>query len=199
VSEDRAGLPILTFANAAAWETWLASQPRDCKGVWLKLARKGSGTPSVTKAEAIDGALCHGWIDGQLQPYDDRAWLVRFTPRASRSKWSENNRRRALELIAEGRVRRAGLAEIEAAKADGRWDRAYAPQSTAEMPPDLKAALDAAPTALKLFDALDSANRYAILYRIHEAKRPETRAARIETFVEMLTRGQTVHPRRGRT
>ena len=199
MDEERAGLPVLAFADAGAWDAWLAGQPRDCRGVWLKLAKKGSATPSVTRAEAIDGALCHGWIDGQLQPYDDSAWLVRFPPRTSRSKWSENNRRRALELIAEGSVCHAGLAEIEAAKADGRSDAGYASQSTAEVPADLQAALDAAPTARNLFSELDAANRYAILYRVHEARKAETRAARIQRFVEMLKRGETVHPRRGKT
>jgi uncharacterized protein YdeI (YjbR/CyaY-like superfamily) len=196
VSEERAGLPIRAFADAKAWEAWLAAQPRDSKGVWLKLAKKGSALASVTKAEAIDVALCHGWIDGQLQPSDDRSWLVRFTPRTAKSRWSQINRRRAAELIEQGRVGPAGLAEIEAAKADGRWDAAYSPQSKAETPPDLEAALDAAPAAKALFSQLDSANRYAILYRIHEAKKPETRAARIEKFIGMLNRGETIHPRR---
>ena len=197
-AEERAGLPVLAFADAAAWEAWLAAQPPGSKGVWLKLAKKGSGIASVSKAQAIDAALCHGWIDGQLQPYDDRAWLVRFTPRKPRSKWSEVNRKRAQELIAEGRMSPAGLAEIEAARSDGRWSQAYAPQRTAEVPADLQSALDAAPAARKLFGELDGANRYAILYRIHDAKKPETRAARIARFVDMLNRGETIHPRRGK-
>jgi uncharacterized protein YdeI (YjbR/CyaY-like superfamily) len=196
MAEERAGLPIFAFADSAAWESWLAAQPRDSRGCWLKLAKKRSGVASVSKPEAIDGALCHGWIDGQLQPYDDRAWLVRFTPRKSRSKWSEVNRRRALELIGLDRVSEAGHAEIAAAKADGRWDAAYAPQSTAAVPEDLRVALDAEPAALKLFDLLDGANRYAILYRVHEAKKPETRAARIEKFVAMLARGEIIHRRK---
>jgi uncharacterized protein YdeI (YjbR/CyaY-like superfamily) len=191
--EERAGLPIRAFADLAAWEAWLADQPRSSPGVWLKLAKASAGVASVTKAEAIDGALCHGWIDGQLNPYDDDWWLIRFTPRKPRGKWSEKNRKRATELMAEGRIARAGRAEIDAAKADGRWEAAYAPQGSATVPDDLAAALDAAPTARAFFDTLTGANRYAILYRVHEAKKPETRAARIAKFVAMCARGETVH------
>lgn len=193
MEKNRAGLPIISFHDLAAWEAWLAVQPRDSKGVWLKLAKKSAGTASVSKPEAIDGALCHGWIDGQLDPFDAHWWLIRFTPRKPRSKWSEKNRRRAGELLAEGRIAEAGLAEIDAAKADGRWDSAYAPASTATLPDDLAAALDADPKARAFFDALTGANRYAILYRIHDAKKPETRAARIAKFVAMCAAGQTVH------
>ncbi|MGH6615574.1 YdeI/OmpD-associated family protein [Sphingomonas sp.] len=192
----RAGLPILPFADAAAWEAWLGAQPRDCKGVWLKFAKAGTGVPSVSKAQAIDGALIHGWIDGQLNPFDHHWWLVRFTPRKARSKWSENNRLRATELIAAGRIAPAGQAEIDAAKADGRWDAAYASQSTIEVPDDLIAAFDAEPAARAFFDTLTGANRYAILYRIHDAKKPETRAARIAKFVSMCARGETLHGNR---
>ena len=193
MTEVRAGLPILAFPNAAAFDAWLAKQPAESPGLWLKLSKKGSGIPSVAKAEAIDAALCHGWIDGQLNPYDEKSWLVRFTPRRPGSKWSQVNARRAEELAAAGRMRPAGLAEMEAAKADGRWHAAYAPQSRAEVPPDLKAALDANPKAAAFFAGLKGANRYAILYRIGDAKRPETRARRIAAFVEMLARGETVH------
>ena len=199
MSETRAGLPILAFANAAAWEAWLAEQPRDAPGVWLKLAKKSAGAASVSKAEAIDGALCHGWIDGQLNPYDEHWWLIRFTPRKARSIWSEKNRARAGELIGAGRVAAAGHAEIDAAKADGRWDAAYAPQSTITMPDDLAAALAEEPRARAFFDSLESSNRYAILYRVHEAKKPETRAARIAKFVGMCVRGERVHPKVERT
>ncbi len=149
--------------------------------------------PSVSKAEAIDGALIHGWIDGQLNPFDADWWLIRFTPRKPRSKGSEKNRIRATELIAAGRVAPAGLREIEAAQADGRWAAAYAPQSTITVPDDLAVALDAEPGARAFFDTLTGANRYAILYRIHEAKKPETRTARIAKFVGMCARGETVH------
>ncbi|MDH7974333.1 YdeI/OmpD-associated family protein [Sphingomonas sp. AR_OL41] len=189
----RAGLPIRAFADLAAWEAWLAAEPRSSSGVWLKLAKASAGVPSVSKAEAIDGALCHGWIDGQLNPYDDDWWLIRFTPRKNRSKWSEKNRSRAIELVAAGRVAVAGHAEIDAAKADGRWDAAYPPQSSVTVPEDLAAALDAEPGARGFFDQLDSANRYAILYRVHEAKKPATRAARIAKFTGMCARGERVH------
>ena len=193
MESERAGLPIRAFADLAAWETWLAAEARSSPGVWLKLAKASAGAASVSKAEAIDGALCHGWIDGQLNPFDDDWWLIRFTPRKSRSKWSENNRKRAVELIADGRVTRAGLAEIDAAKADGRWEVAYAPQGSATVPDDLAAALDAQPKARAFFDTLTGANRYAILYRVHEAKKPETRASRIAKFVAMCAHGETVH------
>jgi uncharacterized protein YdeI (YjbR/CyaY-like superfamily) len=191
--EMRSGLPIIGFEEPAAFDAWLASEPRDSKGLWLKLAKKGAEVASLSKADAIDAALCHGWIDGQLDKYDEAYWLVRFTPRKRASKWSEVNRRRALELIAQGRMHPGGLAEIEAAKADGRWDAAYAPASTAQVPPDLQAALDASPEAASFFATLKGANRYAILYRIATAKREETRARRIADFVAMLQRGETVH------
>lgn len=193
---ERGGLPVLEFADAAAWETWLAAQSRDdsgTTGLWLKLAKAGNDASSLTKAQAIDAALCHGWIDGQIDKWDHAWFLTRFTPRKRTSKWSENNRKRAEQLIAEGRVAPAGLAEIAAAKADGRWDTAYAPASTAEEPEDLKAALNALPEARAFFDTLTGANRYAILYRVQTAKKPETRAARIEKFVGMCARGETVH------
>lgn len=193
MAEMRNGLPILGFADAASFEAWIADQPRSSGGLWLKLAKKGSGIASLSKAEAIDAALCNGWIDGQLGKYDESCWLVRFTPRKPRSKWSQVNATRAAELIEVGRMRPAGLAQVEAAKADGRWDEAYAPQSRAQVPPDLEAALDANPKAASFFATLKGANRYAILYRIDDAKRPETRARRIQTFVAMLERGETLH------
>ena len=191
--ETKAGLPILDFPDRAALEAWLAAEGRESAGIWLRLAKKGSSRAGVLRAEAIDAALCFGWIDGQLDKYDEESWLIRFTPRRPRGKWSARNKARAEELIAEGRMRPRGLAEIEAAKADGRWDAAYAPQSEAEVPDDLKAALDASPKAAAFFATLKGANRYAILYRIGEAKKPETRAARIAKFVAMLERGETLH------
>lgn len=194
---ERAGLPIVAFDDAAAWEAWLAAQPREHKGLWLKLAKAGNSASTLAKAQAIDGALIHGWIDGQLNPYDDAWWLIRFTPRKPRGKWSEKNRARAIELTAEGRIAAGGQAEIDAAKADGRWDAAYAPQSTAAVPDDLAVALAAAPGARAFFDRLDAANRYAILYRVGDAKKPGTRAARIAKFAAMCAAGETVHPRRG--
>ena len=190
------GLPIHAFETEAEWARWLAGNGTSSQGLWLKFYKKGSGNPCVGKAEAIEAALCHGWIDGQLDSFDDAAWLVRFTPRKSTSKWSELNRKTAERLIAEGRMAPAGLAEVERAKADGRWDAAYAPQSQAAVPEDLAAALDAAPKAKAFFETLTGANRYAILYRTHNAKKPETRKARIEKFVAMLARGETIHPKK---
>ena len=190
--EMRAGLPVIGFDDAAAFGAWLAAEPRTSRGLWLKLAKKGTAVTGLSKAEAIDAALCHGWIDGQLDKYDAESWLVRFTPRKRASKWSKVNRTRAAELIEQGRMQPAGLAEIEAAKADGRWDAAYAPASTAQVPPDLQAALDASPRAAAFFATLKGANRYAILYRIQEAKRADTRARRIEKFVAMCARGETL-------
>ena len=193
-AETKAGLPILSFANAAAFASWLANQPRTAPGLWLKIAKKGSGIPSLTKADAIDAALCHGWIDGQLDKYDAQCWLIRFTPRKTRSKWSDANRTRALELIDAGKMAAAGMAEIEAAKADGRWNAAYAPASRATVPPDLQVALDANPKAARFFATLTGANRYAVVYRIGTARKPETRARKIASFVAMLERGETLHP-----
>lgn len=191
--EMRSGLSIIGFEDAVAFDAWLAAEPRTSKGLWLKLAKKGTKVASLSKADAIDAALCHGWIDGQLDKYDEARWLVRFTPRKPASKWSEINRARALELIAQGRMRPAGLAEVEAAKADGRWDAAYAPASTAQVPPDLQAAFDASPEAAAFFATLTGANRYAVLYRVSTAKKAETRAKRIAEFVAMLQRGETFH------
>jgi uncharacterized protein YdeI (YjbR/CyaY-like superfamily) len=191
--EMRAGLPIIGFPDVAAFEAWLAEQPAGSPGLWLKLAKQGSGIVSLSKAEAIDAALCHGWIDGQLHPYDEACWLTRFTPRKRASKWSEKNRARALELIADGRMQPSGLAEVASAQADGRWDAAYAPASTAEVPADLQVALDADPAAAAFFATLTGANRYAILYRIGAVKKPETRARKIAQYVEMLARGETLH------
>jgi uncharacterized protein YdeI (YjbR/CyaY-like superfamily) len=191
--EMRAGLPILTFADARAFEAWLESQGPLGAGLWLTMAKKGAPQRTLTKSEAIDIALCHGWIDGQLDTYDEHYWLTRFTPRKPRSKWSELNCTRAAALIAQGRMRPAGLAQIENAKSDGRWDRAYAPASRAEPPPDLVAALAANPKAAAFFATLTGANRYAILYRIGAVKAPKTRARKIAQFVAMLERGETIH------
>lgn len=196
MTEERGGLPILGFSEASAFEDWLEAQPDGSPGLWLKIAKKGSGASSVTKQEAIDAALCHGWIDGQLNPYDEHTWLVRFTPRKSQSRWSQVNRARALELIGEGRMRPAGLAQIESARSDGRWEAAYAPASRAEVPQDFRKALDANPAAAAFFATLTGADRYAVLYRLTAAKRPETRARNIEDFVTMLARRETVHAAR---
>jgi uncharacterized protein YdeI (YjbR/CyaY-like superfamily) len=194
----RRDLPVLAFKSQQAWHDWVASQPAQSPGLWLKLAKKSSGITGVSKAEAIDTALCHGWIDGQLDSLDDKYWLVRFTPRQAGSKWSEKNRDRALQLIEAGRMQPAGLKEIERAQKDGRWNAAYAPQATAEVPDDLGAALAKNKKARAFFETLDRANRFAILYRIHNAKKAETRAARIEKFVAMLAAGETIHPQKSR-
>ena len=193
MTERRGGLPILTFRNGESFEKWLEQQPADAAGAWLKLARKSAGSPGLTKAEAIDSALCHGWIDGQLDKYDESHWLVRFTPRKARSKWSEVNKRRATELLAEGRMRESGIAQIESAKSDGRWAAAYAPASSATVPADLQDALDGNPRAAQFFATLKGANRYAILYRIGSVKRPATRARKIAEFIAMLEHGETIH------
>ncbi|MEV4567738.1 YdeI/OmpD-associated family protein [Nonomuraea sp. NPDC049419] len=191
---EKQGLPIIAFPSQEAFEKWLEAEYEGSAGLWLQIAKKESGIPSVTYAEALDVALCFGWIDGQKAAFDDEHWLQRFTPRQARSKWSKVNRGRAEQLIAAGRMRPAGLAQIAAAKADGRWEAAYAGQKTATVPDDLQAALDAEPAAAQFFATLDSRNRYSILYRVNDAKKPETRAARIEKFVAMLRENQKIHP-----
>jgi uncharacterized protein YdeI (YjbR/CyaY-like superfamily) len=198
MANTKRDVPIIAFRSQQAWHDWLASQAVDSEGLWLKLAKKSSRVLCVSKPEAIDTALCHGWIDGQLGSFDENYSLVRFTPRRSSSKWSERNRTRALQLIEMGRMLPAGMREIERAQKDGRWEVAYAPQSTAEVPDDLKAALTRNKKAIQFFETLDRANRYSILYRVQQAKKPETRAARIEKFVTMLAAGETVHPKKAK-
>lgn len=193
MTELRGNLPILLFAAQAAFEEWLAQQQEGAAGAWLRMAKKGAEITSLTKAEAIDAALCHGWIDGQLDKYDAESWLIRFTPRGGRSKWSEVNRNRAEDLIAAGRMRPRGLAEVQRAKTDGRWAAAYAPASTAKVPGDLAEALARSPKAAAFFATLTGANRYAVLYRIGAVKRAETRARKIAAFVAMLERGENLH------
>ncbi len=192
--ETRAGLPVVAFPSAGEWEAWLEVQGPGAPGLWLRFPKKGSGIAGLAHAEALDVALCFGWIDGQTAREDDRHWLQRFTPRGPRSTWSRLNRERALELIAEGRMRPGGLAAVEAARADGRWDRAYEPQSTAAVPDDLRRALAETPGAAEAFAGLDSRNRYAVLHRVAGARRAETRARRIEQYVAMLARGERLHP-----
>jgi uncharacterized protein YdeI (YjbR/CyaY-like superfamily) len=189
-------LPVQSFETRAQWSRWLAAKGASSKGIWLKFYKKGSGRSTVSKAEAVEVALAHGWIDGQLDSFDDTAWLARFTPRTSKSKWSEINRKTAERLIKAKAMTAAGLKQVERAKADGRWDAAYASQGTATVPDDLAAALDASPKAKAFFATLKGANRYAILYRIHAAKKPETRKARIEKFIAMLERGEVIHPKK---
>jgi len=186
-------LPQLAFASGAEWEAWLDEHHADADGVAVKIAKKGSGIPSVAYPEVLDIALCFGWIDGRRNALDDRFFLQRFGPRRSRSRWSKINRDKAQALIAAGRMRPAGLAEVERAKADGRWDAAYAGQRAMTVPEDLQRELDARPQAAAFFAGLSSQNRYAILYRLHDAKRPETRARRLEKFVAMLEAGETVY------
>jgi uncharacterized protein YdeI (YjbR/CyaY-like superfamily) len=187
-------LPVVCFESADAWDAWLAAHHADSPGVWLKIAKKGSGVRSVSYSDALDVALCHGWIDGQKGRHDDEYWLQRFTPRKPGSRWSQINTERAEALIASGRMGPAGLQEVERARADGRWEQAYASQSRMTVPEDLARALAANPRAADFFATLDSANRYAVLYRIASAKRPETRAKRIGTFVAMLSEHKKIHP-----
>jgi len=194
VAELYRGQPVLAFPDPAGWEKWLAAEHVGSTGLWLKLAKKGCPDITVSYAETLDVALCFGWIDGQKRPLDDEYWLQRFTPRKPGSKWSKINRGKAAALTAAGQMQPAGLREVEAAKADGRWAAAYDGQRTATVPDDLRQALDQDEEAAAFFATLDRGNRYAILYRIHEAKKPETRAARIAKFVAMLQVHQTVHP-----
>ena len=190
--EEVAGLPVISFATVPDCEAWFAEHHADQRGIWLKIGKVGSAK-TVTYAEALDIALCYGWIDGQKRGYDQTSWLQRFTPRGPRSKWSQINRDKAEALIRADRMQPAGQAQIDAAKADGRWEAAYAGQKSATVPEDLAAALAADPEAKAFFDTLTGANRYAILYRIQDAKKPETRAARIAKFVEMCRRHETIH------
>lgn len=194
MTEPRSALGrVLRFATAADFEAWLnATHDRD-PGIWLEIAKKASHDRSVTYAEAIDVALCFGWIDGQKRRGGDEHWLQRFTPRSSRSRWSKINRDKAQRLIAAGRMRPAGLAEIERARADGRWAAAYEGQRRATIPDDLQRELDRDPKAGAAFAELDAQNRYSIIWRITDAKRPETRARRVAKYVDMLCGGERIH------
>jgi uncharacterized protein YdeI (YjbR/CyaY-like superfamily) len=187
-------LPVMTFESTDAWDTWLAAHHADSPGLWLKIAKKGAAGRTVSYSDALDVALCHGWIDGQKGRHDDDYWLQRFTPRKPDGNWSKINTERAVALIASGRMRPAGLREVERARADGRWEQAYESQSRVTVPEDLARALAANERAGAFFATLDSANRYAILYRIGTAKKPETRAKRIDTFVTMLSEHKKIHP-----
>lgn len=187
-------LPIIPFASSGAWEAWLEEQHAVSHGVWLKIAKKGSGIESVTFAEALDAALCYGWIDSQANKFDGDYWLQRFTPRRPGSKWSQVNREKVAKLVETGRMRPAGLREVERAKADGRWDAAYEPPSAATVPEDLRIELEKNEVAREFFETLDSTNRYAILYRIQDARRPETRARRIAKYVAMLAGHEKLYP-----
>jgi len=183
-----------SFASPAAFSAWLAKNHADSEGVWLKLAKKASKTKSITYAEAVDVALCWGWIDGQKQTAEDGFWLQKVTPRRPKSIWSQINCKKALALIDAGQMRASGLAEVERAKADGRWKSAYASAKSSSVPPDLSAALAKNARARKFFETLEARNRYAILWRIGQAKKAETRAARIAKFVSMLANHEKLHP-----
>lgn len=190
----RPDLPVISFASRRAWETWLEEHHAASEGLWLKLAKKDSGIETVSSAEAVEVALCYGWIDGQVRKLDEDFWLQRFTPRRSRSKWSKVNRQKATELMERGVMRPAGLREVERARQDGRWDAAYDPPSTATVPEDLRRELEKNDKAREFFSKLDGTNRYAILYQIQDAKRSETRARRIAKYVAMLAEQKKLYP-----
>lgn len=189
-------LPMLSFATTRAWSKWLAANHASSPGIWLKIAKKGGSSKSVTYAEALEIALAWGWIDGQKGKLDETWWLQRFTSRKAKSPWSKINRAKAEALIAAGAMEAPGLLEVDRAKRDGRWQRAYDGAASASMPVDLAAAFARSAGALAFFETLDSANRYAILYRVQTAKKPETRAERIERFVAMCARHERIHPPR---
>jgi uncharacterized protein YdeI (YjbR/CyaY-like superfamily) len=191
---DATDQPIRLFPTQKAWETWLRRNHDSASGLWLRLGKKSSTVKSVSYAEALDVALSYGWIDGQKRSYDESSWLQRFVPRARRSLWSRINREKAEALMGSGKMQPAGLAAVELARQDGRWLAAYDSPSRATVPADFKTVLDQHPKAKAFFAKLDRANRYAILFRIQTVKQPETRARRIQHFIGMLERGETVHP-----
>jgi uncharacterized protein YdeI (YjbR/CyaY-like superfamily) len=186
--------PTLTFTNQAEWESWLELHGGVTSGAWLRLAKRTANRPTVSYAEALESALCHGWIDGQKQAESEHYWLQRFTPRGARSIWSKINKAKAEALISAGRMRPAGMIEVDRAKKDGRWEGAYSPASKSTIPDDLQKALDANKKAKAFFATLNSQNRYAILFRIQNVKKAETRARKIAQFVEMLANGEKLHP-----
>jgi uncharacterized protein YdeI (YjbR/CyaY-like superfamily) len=192
ISEKRD--PVMSFASQAAWEKWLAGRHETSNGVWLRIAKKGTGADSVSYAEALETAICYGWIDGQKDRSEEGYWLQRFTRRKLNSKWSKVNREKATELIESGRMKPPGLREVERAKQDGRWEAAYDAQSRATVPEDLQRKLAEDNRAREFFATLDSRNRYAILFRIQDAKKPETRARRIEKYVAMLAAHEKIYP-----
>lgn len=192
--ESSKELLILGFATQQDWEAWLVEHSADPTGIWLKIAKKATGTQSISYTEALEGALCYGWIDGQKAALDEQYWLQKFTPRRPKSVWSQINRDKANALIEAGRMQPSGLRQVELARADGRWDAAYAGQSSATVPDDLQKALDNNPLARDFFLTLNSVNRYAIIFRVQTAKKAETRAAKIQKFVEMLAKGEKIYP-----
>ena len=187
-----ADLPIVQLPDQSAWRDWLQANHASQDGVWLKFAKKGSPTGTVNYAEALEEALCFGWIDGQVRRHDEHFYLQRFTPRRTRSKWSQNNVEKAERLIAEGRMQAPGLAQIEAARGDGRWEAAYPAQSQAEVPEDFARALDASPAAAQFFATLTGSTRYAFLYRLHNVADPDARAKRIARYIELLSERRTL-------
>jgi uncharacterized protein YdeI (YjbR/CyaY-like superfamily) len=187
-------LPVLLFESQADWAAWLDAHHAESPGLWLRLAKKASGIPSVNYDQALEAALCYGWIDGQKKSYDETSWLQKFTRRGPKSIWSKINREKATRLIESGQMKPAGLEAVERAKQDGRWDAAYDSSSSASVPSDLQAALDGNAEARAFFATLNSANRYAILFRIQTAKRAETRAKRIQEFIGMLERHEKLYP-----
>lgn len=187
-------METILFESAEAFERWLDEHHSSSPGIWLKLRKKAPGVVALDYAQALDAALCYGWIDGQKRTFDDSYWLQRFTPRKPKSKWSKRNRDKVADLLEQGRMRPPGLAEVERAKVDGRWDAAYDGWRSASVPDDLAEALAATPAAAEFFATLDGQNRYAILYRVQDAKKPETRARRIEKYVAMLAEQKKLHP-----
>jgi len=189
-----ANLPLLLFASPQEWEGWLDAHHDQPQGVWLKIAKKDARTPSVSYADALDAALCYGWIDGQKKPYDSAFWLQKFTPRRPKSVWSKINTDKAARLIEAGTMKPAGQREVDAAKQDGRWDAAYESQSNLTIPDDFQVELDQHPQPKAFFDTLNKVNRYAMCYRIATAKKAETRQARIDKFIVMLAQGEKIYP-----
>jgi uncharacterized protein YdeI (YjbR/CyaY-like superfamily) len=193
--EQKTGdLPIILFINQRTFEAWLEDHPRDEKGVWVKLARKGSDATSIDYAAAVESALCFGWIDSLSASYDQQYYLQKFTPRTAKSRWSKLNTEKAEALIAAGRMQPSGYRQVELAKADGRWETAYDPQSQITIPEDFQAAMDDNPQANEFFSTLNGSNRYAILHRIQIARKPENRSARIQKFIEMLAANEKIYP-----
>src|SRR5262245_42597796 len=187
-------LSIMGFAKPAEWRAWLSAHHRQSPGIWMKIGKKGVGDPSITYDEALEHALCYGWIDGQKKTYDATAWLQKFTPRGPQSIWSQINRGKAEALIANGQMQPAGLAAVEQAKANGRWENAYTSQARNNVPPDLQTELDRRPQAKAFFATPNSTNRFAIIFRLTTAKKAETRARRLQQFVQMLERGEKLYP-----
>ncbi len=183
----------ISFKSSLDFEKWFAKNGSKSEGIWLKIFKKDSGVATVTYAEALDVALCYGWIDGQKDKHDDQAWLQKFTPRRAKSGWSKTNTKHVARLIKEGRMKPAGLKEVAEAKKDGRWKNAYHPQSTATFPPEFLKMVAKNPKAQAFLDKLDRVNRYAMIYRLQTTKRPENKLKKMEQYVQMLAKGQTIH------